>query len=165
MRGGITERRKSIHHLTNETLSKDLRNGIFSTKEDKSKPLTKTSSGLRKVLGAFATIPPNDLWLRSGIVERQTVSTDMHWLPRLMILTSDAIIFAKEGSDVILDKLPLKNVSFVGKVSEHIEISSAIQSLSTTTNARNALLPGRSSAGRPCDFRISIGFCDAAWKE
>ncbi len=78
--------------------------------------LNKTASGLRKVLGAFATLPAKETWLRSELVERQTVSTDRVWLPRLMILTSDAVIFAKEGSDVILDRLPLKNIIFIGKV-------------------------------------------------
>ena len=76
--------------------------------------LTGATSNLQQVLGAFAKVPSMELWLKSGIVERQTVSADMQWLPRLMILTSDAVLFAKEGSDVILDKLPLKNIAFVG---------------------------------------------------
>ncbi len=78
--------------------------------------LNKTASGLRKVLGAFATLPPQETWLRSELVERQTVSTERVWLPRMMILTQDAVIFAKEGSDVILDRFPLKNIIFIGKV-------------------------------------------------
>jgi hypothetical protein len=100
---------------------------IFSpaTRTPSSTPLTqtrsmislhKTASGLRKVLGAFATLPPKETWIRSELVERQTVSTDRVWLPRLMILTSDAVIFAKEGSEIILDRFPLKNIIFIGKV-------------------------------------------------
>ena len=78
--------------------------------------LTRANSSLQQVLGTFAKVPSMELWLKSGIVERQTVSADLQWLPRLMILTSDAVLFAKEGSDVILDKLPLLNITFVGKV-------------------------------------------------
>jgi hypothetical protein len=85
--------------------------------------LTRTDSGLRRVLGAFGTIPSQETWLKSGIVERQTVSTDMRWLPRLMILTSDAIMFVKEGSDVILDHFPLKNIMFLGKASRTFYVS------------------------------------------
>ena len=102
------------------------RYGIFpvartsSAFSDKSIALKHTGSGMRKVLGAFSSIPPKQSWLRSGIVERQMVSTDTLWLPRLMILTSDAIIFTKAGVDVVLDRFPLTNVTFVGKVNIQI---------------------------------------------
>ena len=69
-----------------------------------------------RVLNTFSSLPPSNQWLRSGIVERQTVSSDMVWLPRLMILTEHDFIFAKEGTDIVLDRLALKNVTFIGKV-------------------------------------------------
>lgn len=63
-----------------------------------------------------AKLPLSSRWIRSSVVERQTVSTDVQWQPRLMVLTENDIFFAKPGSDVILDKLPLWHVTFVGKV-------------------------------------------------
>ena len=75
-----------------------------------------------KVLNAFSRLPPTDQWLRSGIVERQTVSSDMVWLPRLMILTNQDLIFAKEGTDIVLDRLALKNVTFIGKVEQQMRL-------------------------------------------
>ena len=33
-----------------------------------------------------------------------------------MILTEHDFIFAKEGTDIVLDRLALKNVTFIGKV-------------------------------------------------
>ncbi len=74
------------------------------------------SIAVKNVLSAFSKLPPQDTWLRSGVVERQTVSSDTLWLPRLMILTEDDIIFAKEDTDLVLDQLALKNVTFIGKV-------------------------------------------------
>jgi hypothetical protein len=44
------------------------------------------------------------------------MSSDTLWLPRLMILTEDDIIFAKEGTDLVLDQLALNHVTFIGKV-------------------------------------------------
>jgi hypothetical protein len=76
----------------------------------------KRTASVGAVLNAFSKLPPEEQWLKSGIVERQTVSSDMVWLPRLMVLTESDIIFAKEGSDIILDRLALQNVTFIGKV-------------------------------------------------
>ena len=76
----------------------------------------KRSNSDGKVLNAFSRLPPQDQWLRSGIVERQTVSSDMVWLPRLMILTEQDLLFAKEGTDIVLDRLALNNITFIGKV-------------------------------------------------
>lgn len=76
----------------------------------------KRAASIGTVLNAFSKLPPKESWLRSGIVERQTVSSDMVWLPRLMVLTDESLFFAKEGSDIILDRLSLQNVTFIGKV-------------------------------------------------
>ena len=102
---------------------KSINYGIFSINRTSSGP-SRTGSGL--VLGSNATIPSRETWLRSGNVERQTVSTDMLWLPRLIILTSDSVIFSKEGSDVILDKFPLQNIVYVGKVPQHNPLNNSI---------------------------------------
>ena len=63
-----------------------------------------------------ARLPLSSRWIRSSLVERQTVSTDVQWQPRLMVLTDTDIYFAKPDSDIVLDKLPLRNVTFFGKV-------------------------------------------------
>ena len=76
----------------------------------------KRATSVGTVLNAFSKLPPTDQWLRSGIVERQTVSSDMVWLPRLMVLTEGDLIFAKEGSDIVLDRLALQHITFIGKV-------------------------------------------------
>ncbi len=83
--------------------------------------LKRTGSSVVKVLSAFAKLPPVDKWLRSGVVERQTMSSDTLWLPRLMILTEDDIFFAREGTDLVLDQLALKNVTFISKVRANVE--------------------------------------------
>lgn len=125
-----TRRRSLLLPSANADVSspKSVNYGIFipqqASKMTRNSSITfgRADSSMRKVLGAFGTIPTQETWLKSGIVERQTVSTDMLWLPRLMILTSDAIVFAKEGSEVVLDRFPLKNVTFVGKVMQHCDI-------------------------------------------
>ncbi len=61
-------------------------------------------------------LPTSSSWTRSGVIERQTISADMQWQPRLMVLTNTDIFFSKPDSDVILDKLPLRNIAFIGKV-------------------------------------------------
>ena len=68
------------------------------------------------------------------------VSTDTLWLPRLMILTSDAIIFTKAGVDVVLDRFPLTNVTFVGKV--NIQIRYRISAYQNLTYIRQYFLSG-----------------------
>jgi hypothetical protein len=64
----------------------------------------------------FSKLPASRLWLKSGMVERQTSATDFVWQPRMMVLTAQDIIFAKPETDAIVDRLPLRNISFVGKV-------------------------------------------------
>ena len=74
-----------------------------------------SGSGLRLTFDG-STFPPKESWLKSGLVERQMLSSDMVWNQRLMVLTSDAIYFSKEGSVIVLDKFELQSVAFVGKV-------------------------------------------------
>ena len=64
----------------------------------------------------FSEIPPKSKWLKSGTVDRQTSATDFVWQRRFMILTADDVVFAKPDSDVVVDRLPLLSVNFVGKV-------------------------------------------------
>jgi hypothetical protein len=126
--------------------------------------MKRTGSTAVKVLSAFSKLPPEDKWLRSGVVERQTMSSDTLWLPRLMILTEDDIIFAKEGTDLVLDQFALKYVTFIGKVRavapafdarERLH-ASITQLLLPSNNSIFQLLtmpsappPGRPRAGRP----------------
>jgi hypothetical protein len=64
----------------------------------------------------FAKLPPESTWLRSGIVERQTSIADAVWQPRLIVLTDDAVLFAKPDSDSVVDRLALRSITFVGQV-------------------------------------------------
>ena len=64
----------------------------------------------------FSKLPPERTWIRHGLVERQTMSADVQWHPRLMILTAHDIIFARQNTDVIVDRLHLKDITFVSKV-------------------------------------------------
>jgi hypothetical protein len=84
--------------------------------------IEKHSTGLlrKRVSGdsfqIFSKLPAQKLWLRSGIVERQTSATDFVWQQRMMILTEEAVIFSKLETDAVVDRLPLRNITFVGKV-------------------------------------------------
>ncbi len=64
----------------------------------------------------FSKLPPERTWIRHGLVERQTMSADVQWHPRLMILTAHDIYFARPNTDVIVDRLHLKDITFVSKV-------------------------------------------------
>jgi hypothetical protein len=64
----------------------------------------------------FLRLPPENTWIRHGLVERQTMSADVQWHPRMMILSSSDIMFARPNTDVIVDRLHLKDVTFVSKV-------------------------------------------------
>jgi hypothetical protein len=70
----------------------------------------------------FSKLPPSNFWLKSGMVERQTSATDFIWQPRMMILTAEDIIFSKPETDAIVDRLPLRNISFVGKVDRRQDV-------------------------------------------
>ena len=67
-------------------------------------------------ISLFSRLPPEHTWIRHGLVERQTMSADVQWHPRMMILTSSDIVFSRPNTDVIVDRLHLKDVTFVGKV-------------------------------------------------
>ena len=67
-------------------------------------------------LSLFSKLPPEHTWIRHGLVERQTMSADVQWHPRLMILTSTDIVFARPNTDLIVDRLHLKDVIVVNKV-------------------------------------------------
>ncbi len=64
----------------------------------------------------FSKLPPESEWLRSGMVERQTSMVDAVWQPRLIVLTATDVLFAKPDSDAIVDRLPLRSITFVGQV-------------------------------------------------
>ncbi len=73
----------------------------------------------------FSKLPPERMWIRHGLVERQTMSADVQWHPRLMILSAHDIFFARPNTDVIVDRLHLKDITFVSKVDRAEESSSA----------------------------------------
>ena len=107
-----------------------------------------------------ARLPSSSGWIRSCIVERQTVSTDVQWQPRLMVLTESNILFAKPDSDVVLDKLSLKNVTFVGQV-DTAQSALMDQGLSATSG-RIGLSPiERLSKHRSSRRRNSVSFSTA----
>ena len=64
----------------------------------------------------FPKLPPESSWLRSGLVERQTSIADAVWQPRLIVLTSSDVVFAKLDSDAVVDRLLLRSITFVGQV-------------------------------------------------
>jgi hypothetical protein len=101
----------------------------------------------------FSKLPPSNLWLKSGMVERQTSATDFVWQPRMMILSAEDIIFAKPETDAIVDRLPLRTISFVGKVDrrqdgtlEHAKWGSFTKKKKRRKNSTTALF---SPAARP----------------
>ena len=65
----------------------------------------------------FTKLPPESEWLRNGTVERQTSIADAVWQPRVIVLTAEDVMFAKPDSDAVVDRLPLRNITFVGQVS------------------------------------------------
>jgi hypothetical protein len=73
-------------------------------------------SGYQDNITLFSRLPPENTWIRHGLVERQTMSADVQWHPRMMILTSSDIVFARPNTDVIVDRLHLKDITFVSKV-------------------------------------------------
>ena len=73
-------------------------------------------NGVDSSVEFFSKLPPESEWLRSGMVERQTSIADAVWQPRLIVLTSTDVLFAKADSDAIVDRLPLRSITFVGQV-------------------------------------------------
>ena len=64
----------------------------------------------------FARLPSESNWIKSGAVERQTTATHVPWQHRLMILTTNHVIFSKSGSDTAVDQISFDNITFVGAV-------------------------------------------------
>ena len=65
-------------------------------------------------LEIFSQVPHRSAWLREGLVERQLSVTV--WQPRRMILTSKEVLFVKESSSAVVDRLPLRAITFIGRV-------------------------------------------------
>ncbi len=104
-----------------QTLSAALGKSLGGTSFEWNNPRSTSTTDLdperiTKAPEFVARLPLSSRWIRSGVVERQTASTDVQWQPRLLVLTASDIFFAKPDSDVILDKLPLRNIAFIGKV-------------------------------------------------
>ena len=69
-------------------------------------------------LSLFSRLPPQECWQRHGIVERQTVANDISWQQTLMVLTNKDILFARPETDIIVDRLRLKDVKFARRVDQ-----------------------------------------------
>ena len=103
----------------------------------------------------FAKLPSSSRWLRSSIVERQTVSTDISWQSRLMVLTSEDVYFAKPDSDLVVDRLPLRCISFISKV-DHAKDALGDQGI--TLPGRLGFSPSDRSFKRQSRRRSSVMF-------
>jgi hypothetical protein len=64
----------------------------------------------------LSTLPPRELWLKRGLVERRTVHANVIWRERQMILTKDSIYFARPDSDIVVDKVSIEEIVSVVKV-------------------------------------------------
>ncbi len=64
----------------------------------------------------FTKLPPESEWLKRGLVERQTSATDSIWQLRVITVTADDVLFSKQGSEDVVDRIALRNIIFVGKV-------------------------------------------------
>ena len=74
-------------------------------------------SFLRREEGSLlSTLPPREHWLKVGLVERRTVHANVIWRERQMILTKDAIYFARPNSDIVVDKISISEIISVGRV-------------------------------------------------
>ena len=99
----------------------------------------------------FARLPPKSKWTHSGLVERQTVSTDVSWQSRMMVMTTDTIYFAKPDSDLVLDQFALKLVSFIGKVDKAQNALVEASKLNSGTAERDS----KRSSGRRGSVKFS----------
>jgi hypothetical protein len=70
----------------------------------------------RRVSTLFSELPPQDSWIEQGIVERRTVHANVVWRERKMILTKGNIFFARIDSNLIVDKILVRDISYIGKV-------------------------------------------------
>ena len=61
-------------------------------------------------------IPSEEQFIRSGLIERLTLSSDVAWLPRLMILTADEILFCLVDSNIVVERFPVASITFAAQV-------------------------------------------------
>jgi hypothetical protein len=73
-------------------------------------------SFLRRETSLLSTLPPKDTWLKRGVVERRTVHANVIWRERQMILTNEKIYFARPDSDLVVDKISIRDIVSVGRV-------------------------------------------------
>ncbi len=92
----------------------------------------------------FSKLPPESSWIKHGLVERQTSATRVPWQTRVMILTSNHVLFSKPGSDTAVDKISLSNISFVGARYANISFEEDRQG-NKSAKIRHELTPVRSN--------------------
>ena len=71
---------------------------------------------LERQSSLLSELPPNDTWIQQGIVERRTVHANVVWRERQMILTKNYIYFARIESNLIVDKIQIRDICSIGKV-------------------------------------------------
>jgi hypothetical protein len=81
-----------------------------------SKSFLQVSFLRREENSLLSTLPPRESWLKRGVVERRTVHANVIWRERQMILTKDAIYFARPDSDVVVDRVSIEEIVSVVRV-------------------------------------------------
>ena len=61
-------------------------------------------------------LPLKETWIHSGTVERRTVHANVIWRERQIILTKDCIFFARNDSDLVVDKILISEIKSISKV-------------------------------------------------
>eukprot|EP00960_Hanusia_phi_P048655 759075-Hanusia_phi.AAC.3 len=56
-------------------------------------------------------LPHPDLHIRMGTLEKQRVGATVEWEPRTAVLTAQKLYFAKKDTDIILDEIPLQEIT------------------------------------------------------
>ncbi|EKX54651.1 hypothetical protein GUITHDRAFT_100126 [Guillardia theta CCMP2712] len=56
-------------------------------------------------------LPPPELHIRMGTLEKQRVGATVNWEPRTAVLTAQKLYFSKKDTDIILDEIPLQEIS------------------------------------------------------
>ena len=75
---------------------------------------------LQETSSLLSNLPQKEEWLEQGIVERRTVHANVIWRERQMILTKDCIFFARIDSDLVVDKISVRDISSICKVDNAI---------------------------------------------
>ncbi len=67
----------------------------------------------------LSSLPHKDSWIENGMVERRTVHANVVWRARQMVLTKDCIYIASTDSDLVVDKISIREISSIGIVDQN----------------------------------------------